>query len=150
VVLELTPDLLDAIYNHATCTYPNECCGLLVGVCQSDQRQVMAVKPMQNAWSAEVAAEMQINYSQGTRDRYWLDPAQMLEVMREARSQSQEIVGVYHSHPDHVATPSECDRQLAWQNYSYLILAVGQGKVVDHQSWVLDDNHRFQSEAILI
>ena len=79
---------------------------------------------------------------------YWIAPEEMLAAMKDARQRNLEIVGIYHSHPDHPAVPSECDRRLAWSQYSYLIVSVLQGKATNAQSWVLDENHQFQPEAI--
>jgi proteasome lid subunit RPN8/RPN11 len=72
----------------------------------------------------------------------------MLQVQRSARERELEIIGIYHSHPDHPAVPSECDRRLAWPVYSYVILSVQSGQVMACQSWRLDDQHQFQPEAI--
>jgi proteasome lid subunit RPN8/RPN11 len=74
----------------------------------------------------------------------------MLMAMREARNCSLEIIGIYHSHPDHPAVPSECDRQLAWPQYSYIIVSVAQGYAAESKSWILDDTHQFQPEPIVI
>lgn len=86
----------------------------------------------------------------GQRDRYWIDPADLLRIQKQARHQGLEIIGIYHSHPDHPAVPSECDRRLAWPVYSYLIASVRGGQVVDLQSWRLNDHQQFESEEIKI
>ena len=101
--------------------------------------------------------------------RYHIDPKDMLRVQKQARAQGLSIIGVYHSHPDHVAEPSECDRALAWPEYAYVIVSVhgprarslegrapdGHGKenaikAVDVQNWALDSEHQFQPEAIRV
>ena len=84
----------------------------------------------------------------GAHDRYWIDPADLLRIQKQARDQGLEIIGIYHSHPDHPAVPSECDRRLAWPVYSYLIASVCQGQVVAVQSWRLNDAQLFESEKI--
>lgn len=147
--LEIGVDHLQTISTHAASTYPQECCGLLLGQVTPGNRSVMTVRPVQNTWNQQVATEMGMIYAQGKADRYWIDPAEMLMVMREARSQSQAIVGVYHSHPNQAAIPSECDRQLAWAHYSYLIVSVMQGAAVDWQSWAIDEHCRFQPEPLI-
>jgi proteasome lid subunit RPN8/RPN11 len=73
----------------------------------------------------------------------------MLKAQKDARDRNLDIIGIYHSHPDHPAVPSEFDRAIAWQRYSYVIVSVQQGKTCDLQSWSLDDNCQFQSEEIL-
>src|SRR5262249_34673667 len=78
-------------------------------------------------------------------DRYELDPADFRTIEEKARRRSLEIVGVYHSHPDHPSRPSETDRQRAeeiWQSsesWSYVILEVARGSVASRRSWVLRD-----------
>ncbi|PZO40399.1 MAG: metal-dependent protease of the PAD1/JAB1 superfamily [Shackletoniella antarctica] len=123
-------------------------------------RSVVQVVAVENAWQpsllgyTDAQAEAQKNdqddrprdHSLG--DRYYIDPADLLRVQKSARDRGLEIVGIYHSHPDHPAVPSECDRALAWPVYSYVIVSVVQGRVVDLKSWRLDDQHRFQSEPV--
>jgi len=82
--------------------------------------------------------------------RYWIDPKDMLRVQKQARSQGLNIIGVYHSHPDQVAEPSECDRAGAWPAYAYTIVSVCEGKAVDVRNWALDSKHQFQLEPIKI
>lgn len=74
----------------------------------------------------------------------------MLKVQKEARDRQLDIIGIYHSHPDHPAIPSEFDRLCGWQAYSYIIVSVLQGKARDVLSWSLDDNHQFQPEEIVV
>jgi proteasome lid subunit RPN8/RPN11 len=81
--------------------------------------------------------------------RYWIKPATLLQAQKYARDRGWDIIGIYHSHPDHPALPSECDRQWAWPDYSYVIVSVTQAKADPIQSWVLDGQHQFQSEPIL-
>ncbi len=144
MVLKLAPTHLQAIVAHAESTYPEECCGLLLGIADSTGNIVVEMKPVENHWSAEPAESLD-----KTR-RYEIAPQSMLAVMREGRARNLTIVGIYHSHPDHPAVPSECDRQLAWQHYSYVIVSVDRGGAIDWQSWSLDDAHQFQPEKILM
>ncbi|HEY9735823.1 MAG TPA: M67 family metallopeptidase [Trichocoleus sp.] len=159
MVLILNPDNLQAIRAHAERTYPEECCGLLVGHCsavgEEDVREVVNCAAAENAWDSEAAAAVGSlsntveSETARTKDsRYWIDPRLMLQVQREARDRNLNIIGVYHSHPDHAAVPSECDRSLAWPGYSYIIISVAQGKATDVRSWHLDDQHQFQAEVM--
>lgn len=143
---------------HAAHAYPHECCGLLLGTLTPEAaatRQVESVVQMENHWSAEIAdiTEPEI-INEGTdfdrRRRYWIDPKALLQVQREARDRDLNIIGVYHSHPDHPAVPSECDRRLAWSDYSYIIVSVEQGHPVDLKSWCLDEHQQFVEEAIAV
>jgi proteasome lid subunit RPN8/RPN11 len=113
---------------------------------------VVEVVALDNAWeSSRLAftdAQGWEDNQHGIGDRYWIDPAEMMRVQKSAREQGLEIIGVYHSHPDIGAVPSECDRRLAWPVYSYVIASVMAGQVVDLKSWRLNDLHQFQSEPV--
>ena len=150
MVLQLLPKHLQTIYTHAETTYPEECCGIILGNLTREGKTVVEVMPTENAWNAETAAELPgddtLDYSK--RQRYAIAPQVMLQAQKEARDCKLNIIGIYHSHTDHPAIPSEYDRQLAWQEYSYIIVSVQNGKASDIKSWTLDDTHQFQQEAI--
>jgi proteasome lid subunit RPN8/RPN11 len=167
VALRLSADQIQAMQTHADRTYPDECCGLLLGTVQAGDRVVVEVRSVENAWNPEVASalaepeigtEAEIGTEVKTSSqtplslarRYWIAPEVMLAAMRQARRRSLEIIGIYHSHPDHPAVPSECDRRLAWPQYSYVILSVPNGHSQDCQSWILDDRQQFQPEPICL
>ncbi len=147
VALHLSSTHLQAIQAHAQSTYPEECCGLMVGRVTAEGNVLASVVPVENVWAPGVDDGFPELASK--RKRYWIAPEVMLAEMRQAREQDLAIVGIYHSHPDHPAIPSECDRQYAWPQYSYLIVSVHQGQAVDYQSWNLDDHDQFQPEPIL-
>lgn len=150
MVLQLLPKHLQTIYTHAETTYPEECCGIILGNLTSEGKTVVEVMPTENAWNAETAAELPgddtLDYSK--RQRYAIAPQVMLHAQKEARDRKLNIIGIYHSHTDHPAIPSEYDQKLAWQEYSYIIVSVQNGKASDMKSWTLDDSHQFQQEII--
>jgi proteasome lid subunit RPN8/RPN11 len=148
VFLELSLTHLQAMQAHAQRSYPNECCGLLTGRLNATAKQVTAIHPMENSWSPDVAQELGDDPNIHQTRRYWIDPAEMLAVWRTARTQGLDMIGIYHSHPDHPSVPSECDRRLAWPQYSYLIFSVRQGTMHSYESWQLDEQHHFQPELI--
>jgi proteasome lid subunit RPN8/RPN11 len=160
VVLQLTPDHLNAIHQHAESTYPSECCGLLLGkrFCHQaqDLKAIFEVWPAENAWTLEAEnclGEAESSHSERTlsqTSRYWIAPEFLLTAQRYCRDRDLDIMSIYHSHPDHPAVPSECDRVNAWPEYSYLIIAVKQGIAQDYQSWCLDTHHIFQPERVWI
>jgi proteasome lid subunit RPN8/RPN11 len=78
-----------------------------------------------------------------------LAPEDMLRAMKYGRDRTLDIIGIYHSHTDCPAVPSECDRTLAWAQYSYIIVSVRQGCWEDLRSWSLDGEGNFQAEEIL-
>ena len=146
-MLQLAPHHLQTIHTHAESTYPEECCGLLLGTLDLTSKTVVAVQTLENSWTADFdAGDVYLTKAR----RYEIAPADLLAALRSSRDRHLDIIGIYHSHPDHLAVPSECDRQLAWPQYSYLIAAVHQGQVANALSWCLDDNHQFQPEEMVI
>ncbi|BAB74606.1 all2907 [Nostoc sp. PCC 7120 = FACHB-418] len=128
---------------------------MMMGYIANGVKTVVEVIPTANAWETEADNFTQeINKTNITsptsslKRRYAIAPQIMLQVQREARDKSLNIIGIYHSHPDHPAIPSECDRLYAWAGYSYIIVSVQKGIASDILSWSLDDNHQFQSEII--
>ncbi|MDX2239603.1 MAG: M67 family metallopeptidase [Leptolyngbyaceae cyanobacterium bins.302] len=148
--LTLNADHLQAMRSHAEAAYPNECCGLMLGRMHEDDKDVVEVQAMDNGWNSNAAQALGDTAALGRAKRYWINPQDLLTVMRTARNRGLDVIGVYHSHPDHAALPSECDRRLAWQQYSYIILSVQSGTVQDVQNWQLDEHHQFQPEAIVL
>lgn len=158
--LQLDSEHLQAIFSHAERIYPEECCGLLLGRLSEDDGQNVAIKTVVevwetvNAWDEEVEtsfsdASSELGHHNLTKARrYWIDPRDMLAAQQYARDRQLDIIGIYHSHPDHPATPSECDRAAAWHDYSYMIVSVQHGKANHVLCWTLDDHDQFQSEEI--
>ena len=152
-IINLNLAQIQAMKTHAENTYPEECCGLLVGHIKEDVKTLVQVIPTENAWDTQAEVFQGVNGSQrqsGTkRNQFSIAPEVMLKVQKQARDRELDIIGIYHSHPDHVAVPSEFDRAIAWQRYSYIIISVQQGIASDLRSWTLDSHHQFQPEAIL-
>jgi proteasome lid subunit RPN8/RPN11 len=144
VVLRLDSQHLASIQAHANSTYPEECCGLLLGTSDPTGKTVMEVRATSNAWEGEADSDLT------KKRRYTIPPEEMLAAMKDGRDRGLDIIGIYHSHPDNPAEPSECDRAAAWQHYSYVIVSVPQGKAGEMRSWSLDDHGFFQPEKIAI
>ena len=150
MAIQLLPEHLQTITTHAESTYPEECCGIMLGKINDTGKTVVEVWQTENAWSAETAddyADAEVVTSK--RRRFAIAPLDMLKAQKTAREYQLNIVGFFHSHPDYSAIPSECDRAYAWQEYSYIIVSVEQGKAGDIRSWRLDDTHQFQAEEII-
>jgi proteasome lid subunit RPN8/RPN11 len=153
VTLILQPEQMQVMQAAAKQCYPEECCGLLLGLYDAcaDKVQVMAVWPVENTWTATVnpfAEGDRPQHGPSKRNRFWIDPQILLQAQRESRDRGWSIVGIYHSHPDHPAVPSERDRQLAWSGYSYPILSITAEGDVAMQSWRLNDHDHFEVETI--
>ena len=106
--------------------YPNEVCGVLIGRVEAERTRVEHVTEAKN-----------LNTDRA-RDRFLLDPQDFLRADRWADERGLEVVGFWHSHPDHPPTPSQTDLESAWPGYSYLIASVPAEGTVALRSWRLD------------
>jgi proteasome lid subunit RPN8/RPN11 len=143
----------EAIRRHGSADYPNECCGILLGHADGAHKEVREVVPLKNlrldAARAQELLPLEAPGRESERNRFLIDPLEQLRVEKDARARKLDVVGYYHSHPDHPARPSEYDRNHAWPWYSYVIVSVERGKPTAMTSWVLsDDRSRFDAEAI--
>ncbi len=142
--LHLSAELLDRINRHGEAAYPNEACGFLLGRGAEDaalgERNVLALLPLDNAREAEEQYH-----------RFLITPRDVLEAEEAAAAQGLDVIGVYHSHPDHPARPSEFDREHALPWWSYVITAVAAGTPGPMRAWRLrDDRSRFDEEPLVI
>lgn len=135
VIVNLPQEARQRLEHLARMGYPNETCGLLLGHVANATVLVQRVLPARN-----------LNIERA-HDRFELDPDDFMAADLEARATRLEIVGIWHSHPDHSARPSEIDRASAWQGWSYLIAAVTRDGVTDLRSWRLQEQ-TFMEEAI--
>jgi proteasome lid subunit RPN8/RPN11 len=145
--LWISKHVAQKIHYHGAETYPHECCGALLGRDRSLSadpapaaevpREVLAVFPLVN------------RREDSPRNRFSLSPDDVRAAEKAAREQNLELLGWYHSHPDHPARPSEYDREHAWPWYSYIIVSVRGGAPEIMTSWRLaDDRLEFLPEAI--
>ena len=141
------------IEQHAESTYPHECVGLLIGRIEGGNKLVETAYRAQNAWNAEVGLT-DAEHEHSLRDRFYLDPREYMKADRAARAQGLDVIGCYHSHPDHPAIPSERDRVGAQgvgggSSFSFLIQSVRDGQAAELTSWLLNiDGERFISEEL--
>lgn len=150
-MIELIEKHLQIIFNHAEATYPEECCGVMLGNISNNCKTVIEIIPTQNAWNQETAGNFQDNHpNYSKKRRYTIEPREMLQIQKSARDKNLNIIGIFHSHPDYQAIPSEFDRISAWEEYSYIIVSVQKGQAGEINSWILDDNHQFQQEILLM
>jgi proteasome lid subunit RPN8/RPN11 len=126
VTLRLADALAEEIRRHGEAAYPAECCGALIGRVEGEAREVVRLEPA-------------VNRRTDDPHRYLIAPDDLRRLEREVRAAGMEIVGYYHSHPDHPAAPSRFDAEHAWPWYSYLIVRVDRGRGAEMASWVLDD-----------
>ncbi|MFN3598353.1 MAG: Mov34/MPN/PAD-1 family protein [Aquificaceae bacterium] len=136
-MLRIRGSALQKIISQAERDYPYETCGLLLGKGDSSLRTVFGAFETPNA------------NPDRKHDRYEIAPEGYLKAEKKAREFGLEIVGVYHSHPDHPDRPSQFDQERAFEGWSYIILSVSKGKVVSYRSWELAEG-KFVEEEILI
>jgi proteasome lid subunit RPN8/RPN11 len=126
---------LDAARAHAAEGYPDEICGFLIGL-RGSSRVTRSVRGRNTIVDR-------------ARDRYEIDPRDMIRTQREADDAGEDILGYYHSHPDHPARASVFDADRAWAGPYYLIVSCVEGKVVDANAFVaLRDGGPFRDEPI--
>jgi proteasome lid subunit RPN8/RPN11 len=133
--VKIRQSAVEAIEAHGAEGYPDEICGILLGT-QSEH----AVTEVRRARNIIV---------ERSRDRYEIDPRDHIRIQREADSKGLDILGYYHSHPDHPAQASRFDTERAWAGYVYVIVSIAEGKPVDANAFVAEeDGGPFRSEPL--
>jgi len=145
-MLKLSEQIYDAIRRHGEETYPHECCGVLLGRTCSDGNGV-AVNDVEDAVRAGNTR------TDSARNRYSIAPQELIRIQRQARDRSLDIVGFYHSHPDHPARWSATDfAEAHWLGCSYVITSVKKGVAQDTNSFLLtgtsEENKAFANEPM--
>jgi proteasome lid subunit RPN8/RPN11 len=142
--LTISSELADKIRAHGAETYPHECCGALLGRDRevADRRvfrEICGLYPLVN------------RRDDSPRNRFSVTSQDVLDAEKAARQQNLDVVGWYHSHPDHPARPSQYDQDHAWPWYSYIIVSVANKVPEDLTSWRLaEDRSEFQNEEICL
>jgi proteasome lid subunit RPN8/RPN11 len=142
-MLRISQGHLSSIRRSAEKCYPKECCGVLLGKLVDGERFVSEIVSCKNVAEGD------------QHDRYHIDPAELIEIQKSARDSGLDIVGFFHSHPDHPAVASRTDlREALWFANSYLIVEVNQGRAGEIGSFVLcgtdEEDKRFDPEQIAI
>jgi len=136
--MHISESSLTVLFREAEKGYPLEICGLLIGYIEHGNWQVNEIRPVANLNTDRAA------------DRFQLDPAGYQAIDRELRGTKNEIIGVYHSHPDCPARPSPTDLHSAWEGFAYPIISVCEGKVNETRCWTVNtENNRFQNVQIV-
>jgi proteasome lid subunit RPN8/RPN11 len=139
-MLAIKRDALKTLEAHLVAAYPNEGAGLLLGMADGAGKRVQAVLPLENRWEGSEQYH-----------RFLLGPQDMLRGEQEAARRGLDVIGIFHSHPDHPAEPSGFDQDWALPWYSYVITTVAQGQATRHRSWLLKaDRSGYDEEEFLI
>ena len=138
-MLYLTKEHIEQIKRHGEQTYPSECGGMLIGHFAAEGvKTVDELLPMENA----------MNESE-KHNRVLITPKDVLRAERYAREKKLDVVGYYHSHPDHPAVPSQFDLDHALPVWTYVIVSVEKGKAIDVRSWEMEnDRSKFIEEQV--
>lgn len=140
-MLRIPQSALDQLRRHSEEAYPNECCGVLLGRLEGEVRRVSSIARCGNT------------RSDSPRNRYNIDPKELIRIQREARERGEDVVGFYHSHPNYPARWSATDLAEAhWTGCSYVITAVEGGLAGRTCSFELagtgEEDKRFLDEEI--
>jgi proteasome lid subunit RPN8/RPN11 len=131
--MKISRALLEQIEQHLEAGYPHEACGVMLGT---------------GGVITEIA-RMENQRNDSAHNRYLIDPLAYARIEREADKRAMQVLGIYHSHPDCAAQPSQFDLEHAWPTLSYLIVSVGKGKAVERRAWLLrEDRSQFDEEPI--
>ena len=139
-MIRISEQQLQEIREHGVRDYPYECCGLLLGQYGAEGKLVTETYPISNA--REESAK---------RNRFLIEPEELIRGERYARDRDLEVVGFYHSHPDSPAVPSQYDLEHAWPTYSYIIVSTRSNTATDLFSWEQEpDRSKFNPEEIRV
>jgi len=139
MTLALEHRQVNAIRQHGEADYPAEACGLIGGTVEDGSQVAVLLVPLVN------------RRTDSARNRYLIDPESFRRAQEKLDRDGLQVIGVYHSHPDHPPTPSAFDREHAWPWLSYLILGVARGRAGEIKSWTLSqDRAAFAEEPITI
>ncbi|HZG23123.1 MAG TPA: M67 family metallopeptidase [Chitinophagaceae bacterium] len=143
MILNIHQDAKKAMIEDALNAYPDECCGFFFGFDDGQNRTISSILVVNNSKQGD------------KRRRFEISPQDYLKAERYADDNNLQLLGVYHSHPDHPAIPSETDRKSAQPFFSYIIISIVGGKLNNLRSWQLSvdndvgkDGHQFEEESI--
>ena len=138
--LNINHEIAERIRQHGAETFPHECCGALLG-----RDGAFAEDPAAQGGASREVLELfpLVNRRDDSpRNRFAVTAEDVLEAEKAARQHGLDVVGWYHSHPDHPARPSQFDRDHAWPWYSYVIVSVMSGAPAEMTSWRLNDDRQ--------
>jgi proteasome lid subunit RPN8/RPN11 len=129
---------LQYIIAHATTTYPEECCGFLIGTNRHSRTIYYALATPNAARPSRIR-------------RYSIDASEIIRAQKVARSANLDLIGVYHSHPDAPVEPSQFDLDYAQPNFVYLVISLNRGEPLDLGAWLLSQTEpAFELEELKV
>jgi len=134
----IEPRVRQLMIEDAVSTFPDECCGFMFGREETDgTRLILDVLVVDNSKEGD------------KRRRFAISPQDYMTAEQHALDHDWTLLGVYHSHPNHPAIPSEHDRVAAQPFFSYLIISVLNNELITLRSWLLNDDRQFEEEKII-
>lgn len=137
-MLRLNQNITALLNDDVMRTFPDECCGFLLGREIGNNRIIEEIIVVDNAKDGD------------KKRRFEISPLDYLQAEKFADESGLTLLGIYHSHPNHPSIPSEHDRIAAQPFFSYLIISVKKNEIVSHQSWILNDEFQFEEENVSI
>ena len=135
-MININEKAIEEMYNDSLQSYPYECCGFLFGNEEGENRRISSIQIVKN-----ISDEDQ-------RRRFSISAADYIQAEKHAEENNLSLLGIYHSHPDHPAIPSETDRLTALPFFSYVIISVMNNQISDVNSWRLNEQNQFEEEQI--
>ena len=132
-MIDINQESWDVMVAHAEKTFPNECCGAMLGSIDGDEKKVLKAVTIENSYTGEQGA------------RYELRPEDLLEADRQARAAGMDLIGIFHSHPDCDAYFSKTDLENSCPWYSFVVLSIKNGKF-DHANSFLPNADQTAAE----
>ena len=134
----IEPRVRQLMIEDAVSTFPDECCGFLFGREEHDGTRILVdILAVDNSKEGD------------KRRRFEISPQDYMTAEQHALDHDWTLLGIYHSHPNHPAIPSEHDRVAAQPFFSYVIVSVLEKEVVTLRSWILNDDRQFEEEKIM-
>ncbi len=134
MTISIPRTIISEIHSHAEATYPEECCGLLIG------DGATAILPSAKKMIVE-SIRMKNVYDGPKHDRYNIDPLELFKADRAISQSGRSVAGIYHSHPDYPAFLSKFDLEHSFPWYSYVVISVPKGRAGDTKSWIPREDH---------
>ncbi len=136
-MIRILEDAWARILDHVEKGFPHECCGVMGGIAGSEE-------------VSQIFRAENLN-TERSRDRYVMNPKDILRAEKKFSGEGQDVLGYYHSHPDHESYFSETDRAHAWPGYCYVVVSVKAGKAGDVTAWKLNEQtQQMEQEKIQI
>jgi proteasome lid subunit RPN8/RPN11 len=151
MAIRLKAQQLEEIRRHGEETYPQECCGFLLGTNENGVNILHELYRAENEWQDGDRPVLPDGRRESRANRYLITPQQWKKADDYARDRGVGIIGYYHSHPDHPAQPSGFDLDHScWPTESYIIVSIQQGKAAVLNSFTKPDYTKFEQEEVLV